>query len=175
MANKLDDHDNLEVLDLKDSLGLDAVEQLAKLMKAHGLDEIDILQQRGKHLSTRIRLSKNSLPRTEGTGHSRPASTGTIQEAQDQQPAEEASGLNPADHPGVVLSPMIGTVYLQPQPGSPKFVEVGNEVEEGQTLLIIEAMKTMNHIHAPSPGIVRRILVEDASIVEFGTPLLIID
>ena len=70
---------------------------------------------------------------------------------------------------------MIGTVYLQAQPGSPKFVEIGGVVEEGQTLLIIEAMKTMNHIHAPRAGTVRRILVEDNSVVEYGTPLMIIE
>ena len=88
--------------------------------------------------------------------------------------------LNPliptwADHPGAVIAPMIGTVYLQAQPGSPKFVEIGGAVEEGQILLIIEAMKTMNHIHAPRAGTVRRILVENNSVVEYGTPLMIIE
>jgi acetyl-CoA carboxylase biotin carboxyl carrier protein len=70
---------------------------------------------------------------------------------------------------------MVGTVYLQPEPGSPPFIKVGQQVSEGETLLIVEAMKTMNHIHAPKAGTVKRILVEDGAAVEFGTPLVIVE
>lgn len=70
---------------------------------------------------------------------------------------------------------MVGTVYLQAEPGAPAFISVGAQVNEGDTLLIIEAMKTMNHIPAPRSGKITRILVEDASAVEFGTPLVIIE
>ncbi len=70
---------------------------------------------------------------------------------------------------------MVGTVYLQPEPGTPAFVSVGDNIQEGQTLLIVEAMKTMNQIPAPSSGTVKRILVEDGSPVEFGTPLVILE
>jgi acetyl-CoA carboxylase biotin carboxyl carrier protein len=70
---------------------------------------------------------------------------------------------------------MVGTIYLQAEPGGEPFVKVGDSVAEGQTLLIVEAMKTMNHIPAPRAGIVRRILVEDGSPVEYGAPLLIVD
>ena len=70
---------------------------------------------------------------------------------------------------------MVGTVYLQPEPGSSPFAPEGQAVEEGQTLLIIEAMKTMNQIPAPRAGIVRRILVEDGAPVEYGAPLVILD
>ena len=70
---------------------------------------------------------------------------------------------------------MVGTVYLQPEPGTPAFVSVGSQVSEGETLLIVEAMKTMNHIPAPRSGTVKRILVEDGAPVEFGAPLIILE
>ncbi|MBD3785915.1 MAG: acetyl-CoA carboxylase, biotin carboxyl carrier protein, partial [Sphingomonadales bacterium] len=86
-----------------------------------------------------------------------------------------ASEADPAAHPGAVTSPMVGTVYLSPEPGASAFVKVGDAVKEGQTLLIVEAMKTMNHIPAPKSGVVKRILVEDTTPVEFGTPLMIVE
>ncbi|HDR28708.1 acetyl-CoA carboxylase biotin carboxyl carrier protein, partial [Rhodovulum sp.] len=82
---------------------------------------------------------------------------------------------DPAQHPGAVTSPMVGTAYLQPEPGSDAFVKVGDTVSEGQTLLIIEAMKTMNHIPAPRSGTVKRILIEDGAPVEYGAPLMILE
>ena len=81
----------------------------------------------------------------------------------------------PADHPGAVPSPMVGTAYRAPEPGGQPFVEVGDTVREGQTLLIIEAMKTMNQIPAPRAGTVTQILVEDGQPVEYGEPLVIIE
>lgn len=80
-----------------------------------------------------------------------------------------------ASHPGAVLSPMVGTVYLSSQPGAPALVGPGDRVGEGQTLLIVEAMKVMNPILAPRAGTVTAILVEDAQPVEFGQPLLILE
>ena len=74
-----------------------------------------------------------------------------------------------------MTSPMVGTAYLQPEPGSPAFVKVGQQVSEGDTLCIVEAMKTMNQIPAPRSGTVSRILIEDGSPVEFGAPLMIIE
>jgi acetyl-CoA carboxylase biotin carboxyl carrier protein len=82
---------------------------------------------------------------------------------------------DPARHPGAVTSPMVGTCYLSPEPGAAAFVKVGDAVAEGQTVLIIEAMKTMNQIPAPRAGTVKRILVEDATPVEYGAPLMIIE
>ena len=82
---------------------------------------------------------------------------------------------DPAQHPRAVTSPMVGTVYLSAEPGAAAFVSVGSTVTEGQTVLIIEAMKTMNHIHAPRAGTVRRIVVSDGQAVEYGAPLLIIE
>ncbi|MBZ0217926.1 MAG: acetyl-CoA carboxylase biotin carboxyl carrier protein [Fimbriimonadaceae bacterium] len=82
---------------------------------------------------------------------------------------------DPATNPGPVKSPMVGTGYLSPEPGAKPFVEVGSSVTEGQTVLIVEAMKTMNAIPAPKAGTVTAILIEDAQPVEFGEPLLIIE
>lgn len=82
---------------------------------------------------------------------------------------------DPADLPGAVPSPMVGTVYLAPEPAASNFVSVGDNVSEGQTLLIVEAMKTMNQIPAPKAGTVKRILVDDGAAVEFGTPLVVIE
>jgi acetyl-CoA carboxylase biotin carboxyl carrier protein len=89
--------------------------------------------------------------------------------------AAPAAIEDPAQAPGAVTSPMVGTVYLQAEPGTKAFVSVGDRVSEGQTLLIVEAMKTMNQIPAPRAGVVKRILVEDGAPVEYGAPLMIIE
>ena len=86
-----------------------------------------------------------------------------------------AAVIDPAQHPGVVTSPMVGTAYRGPAPGGRPFVEVGSQVKAGETLLIIEAMKTMNQIPAPKSGTVIQILVEDGQPVEYGEPLMIIE
>lgn len=92
-------------------------------------------------------------------------------------PASEAAGgaVDYAKHPGVVKSPMVGTAYRAPEPGAPNFVSVGDKVREGQTLLIIEAMKTMNQISAPRAGTVTAIIFDDAQPVEYGQPLVVIE
>jgi acetyl-CoA carboxylase biotin carboxyl carrier protein len=87
-------------------------------------------------------------------------------------PVEAAPAARKGDE---VKSPMVGTVYLQAQPGSPPFIKVGDKVGEGQTLLIVEAMKTMNPIPAPRAGVVVEVLVGDAQPVEFGQPLVILE
>jgi acetyl-CoA carboxylase biotin carboxyl carrier protein len=89
--------------------------------------------------------------------------------------AAPAASTNLADHPGAVTSPMVGTAYLQAEPGSPPYVRVGDKVSAGATLLIIEAMKVMNPIKATKAGTVSQILVEDGHPVEYGQPLLIIE
>ena len=86
-----------------------------------------------------------------------------------------APATNGADHPGAVTSPMVGTIYLAPQPEAAPFVKVGDQVAQGQTLLIIEAMKVMNQIPAPQGGVVKEIAVQDAQPVEFGDLLIIIE
>ncbi len=89
--------------------------------------------------------------------------------------AADAGAVDFAKHPGVVKSPMVGTAYRSPEPGAPSFVSVGDKVREGQTLLIIEAMKTMNQISAPRAGTVTAIIFEDAQPVEYGQPLVVIE
>jgi acetyl-CoA carboxylase biotin carboxyl carrier protein len=89
--------------------------------------------------------------------------------------AGSAAVADLAKHPGVVPSPMVGTAYWAPEPGAKPFIEVGTKVSAGQTLLIIEAMKTMNQIPSPRAGTVTQILVEDGQPVEFGEPLVIIE
>ena len=86
-----------------------------------------------------------------------------------------AAAPKPADNPGTVKSPMVGTVYMAPSPGAANFIEVGSSVKEGQTLLIIEAMKTMNQIHAPRAGKVTAIYVDNGHPVEYGEPLVAIE
>jgi acetyl-CoA carboxylase biotin carboxyl carrier protein len=90
-------------------------------------------------------------------------------------PVAAAPAADLAKHPGVVPSPMVGTAYWAPEPGAKPFIEVGSKVSAGQTLLIIEAMKTMNQIPSPRAGTVTQILVEDGQPVEFGEPLVIIE
>ena len=89
--------------------------------------------------------------------------------------AAPAESDDPASHPGAVTSPMVGTVYMQAEPGASPFISVGDQVSEGQTILIVEAMKTMNQIPAPKSGKIARILVDDGAPVEFGSPLIIIE
>jgi acetyl-CoA carboxylase biotin carboxyl carrier protein len=90
-------------------------------------------------------------------------------------PPEAAAQAELATHPGLVKSPMVGTAYRGPEPGAMPFVDVGSQVAAGATLLIIEAMKTMNQIPAPRAGTVTRILVEDGQPVEYGEPLVVIE
>jgi acetyl-CoA carboxylase biotin carboxyl carrier protein len=89
--------------------------------------------------------------------------------------AAPVAAADMAKHPGVVPSPMVGTAYWSPEPGAKPFIEVGSKVSAGQTLLIIEAMKTMNQIPSPRAGTVTQILIEDGQPVEFGEPLVIIE
>jgi acetyl-CoA carboxylase biotin carboxyl carrier protein len=89
--------------------------------------------------------------------------------------APAAASGDPSKHPGAVKSPMVGTAYLAPEPGKPNFVSVGDKVAAGQTLLIIEAMKTFNPIKAPKAGTVMQVLIENARPVEFGEPLMIVE
>jgi acetyl-CoA carboxylase biotin carboxyl carrier protein len=89
--------------------------------------------------------------------------------------ATDAAPADLSKHPGVVKSPMVGTAYLAPEPGKPNFVSVGDKVTAGQTLLIIEAMKTFNPIKAPKAGTLLQVLIENARPVEFGEPLMIVE
>lgn len=107
--------------------------------------------------------------------HYAPAPAPAAAAAPAPAPAPAAGPADASGHPGAVKSPMVGTVYTAPEPGAPPFVQVGDEVSQGQTLLIVEAMKTMNPIPAPRSGRVVRILVENEQPVEFGEVLLVIE
>ncbi|MFW5834542.1 MAG: acetyl-CoA carboxylase biotin carboxyl carrier protein [Pseudomonadota bacterium] len=131
------------------------IETLADLLDRTGLSEIELAEG-----DARVRVVRQLGPVTVA-----PAAAPAPVEA--PEPAERSLQ-------GAVLSPMVGTVYLAPEPGAQPFVTVGGRVEEGQTLMIIEAMKVMNPIRAPRSGTVSRILVENAGPVEYGEPLLVL-
>lgn len=147
---------------------------LAALLREHDLTEVEVRRSYGEDDTLDIRVARGSLaPAPQQVVHAAPAPV----QASAAAPAPAAAEVSddPAQHPGAVTSPMVGTAYLQPEPGAPSFISVGDKVTEGQTVLIIEAMKTMNQIPAPRAGTVKRILIEDGSPVEFGAPLLILE
>ena len=139
------------------------IRELALLLDETSLTEIEI-----ERAGLRIRVARNV-----SFAASLPASLQTAATASAEAPPVAAA--DPAQHPGVVPSPMVGTVYWASEPGAKPFIEIGSKVSVGQTLLIIEAMKTMNQIPSPRAGIVTQILVEDGQPVEFGEPLVIIE
>lgn len=147
------------------------VKEIADLLSGSDLTEIEV-----EHEGLRIRVVRApaSVTIAQGAPYATPYPAGAPVAAVAPAVAAEA----PADlskHPGVVASPMVGTAYLAAEPGAPPFIEVGTSVREGQTVLIVEAMKTMNAIPAPRSGTVTRILVGNAQPVEYGEPLLIIE
>jgi acetyl-CoA carboxylase biotin carboxyl carrier protein len=155
------------------------IKALAELLRENDLTELEVKREFGEDDSLNVRVSRAApaaaavAPAPVAVAAPAAAPAAAPQAAPPE--AAPAAGEDPASHPGAVTSPMVGTVYLQPEPGAPAFVKVGSTVDEGDTLLIVEAMKTMNHIHAPKAGTVKRILVDDGAAVEFGSPLVIIE
>jgi len=148
----------------KKSPSEDLIRSLANLLNETGLTEIEIEEN-----NLRVRVARTiTMP-----SHAVPLSHAVGPAAGVAAAPGASSSLE--NHPGVVTSPMVGTAYRAPEPGAPSFVEVGTVVREGQTLLIIEAMKTMNQIAAPRGGTVKRIIVENGQPVEYGEPLMIIE
>jgi acetyl-CoA carboxylase biotin carboxyl carrier protein len=133
------------------------VRELSRLLEENKLTEIEV--QKGDQ---RVRVARGG-----GTVHHAAAAHAPVTAA--------VKAVSEPAHPGTVSSPMVGTAYRSPQPGAKPFVEEGAQVREGETLLIIEAMKTMNAIAAPRAGTVSKIMIEDGQPVEFGEPLLIIE
>jgi acetyl-CoA carboxylase biotin carboxyl carrier protein len=146
------------------SVDHDVIRELAKLLDETGLTEIEF--ERG---GVRVRVARQSQPVVAAVAPPR-AATAVLDASTADVSADDLS-----KHPGMVPSPMVGTAYLGPEPGTRPYVEVGSQVRAGQTLLIVEAMKTMNQIPAPRAGRVVQILIEDAQPVEFGEPLMIIE
>jgi acetyl-CoA carboxylase biotin carboxyl carrier protein len=147
----------------------DLIHELAMLLEEAGLDEIEIEQN-----GMRVRVARHSA-----VMHVSPAPVSTIPTASVTTPTAvpipATAPVDPTKHPGAVTSPMVGTAYRAAEPGGKPFVEVGSQVKVGDTLLIVEAMKTMNQIPAPKAGAVIQILFEDGQPVEYGEPLMIIE
>lgn len=140
------------------------IRELAEILEETGLTEIEIEKD-----AVRLRVSRQGSVAHIAAAAPAPAAA----------PAAAMAAASPAasagDHPGAVRSPMVGTAYLSPSPGAASFTSEGATVAEGQTLMIVEAMKTMNPITAPRAGTVTKILVSDAQPVEFDEPLCIIE
>lgn len=149
------------------------IQALAELLNQNNLAELSVKREYAENDSLNVRVSKYVAPAAP-VAYAAPAAAAPAPAAAPAAPAAAAQS-DPSSHPGVVASPMVGTCYLSPEPGAGAFIAVGDQVKEGQTVLIIEAMKTMNHIPSPRAGTVKRILVEDGTPVEFGAPLLIIE
>jgi acetyl-CoA carboxylase biotin carboxyl carrier protein len=147
------------------------IKALAEMLRDNDLTELQVKRAYGDDDNLNVRVSRHVAAMPAPVQIAAPATAAAPVAAV----AAVASSDDPASHPGAVPSPMVGTVYIQAEPGAPAFISVGSKVSEGDTLLIIEAMKTMNHIPAPKGGTVKRILVEDGAAVEFGTPLVIIE
>lgn len=151
------------------------IQSLAELLRDNDLTELEVMREYGNNDSLNVRVSRASQTVMQVSAPAAaPAAAPAPAPAATPAPAAPL-GEDPASHPGAVPSPMVGTVYMQAEPGAPAFVSVGSQVAEGDTVLIIEAMKTMNHIPAPRAGTVKRILVEDGGAVEYGAPLMIIE
>jgi acetyl-CoA carboxylase biotin carboxyl carrier protein len=151
------------------------IRALAELLRENDLTELQVKRKYGEDDSLNVRVSRQtqvvttvSVPAAAPAAFAAPASAPAAA-------AAPAASADPASHPGAVTSPMVGTVYLAPEPGAAAFVTVGQQVREGDTILIIEAMKTMNQIPAPRSGKLTRLLVEDGAPVEYGAPLVIIE
>lgn len=141
------------------------VRALAELLAETGLTEIEVEDD-----DRRIRVARQHAPAGAATYHAAPVAA-----AAPAAPSPAATLSEPAaDTAGALTSPMVGTVYLAAEPGTPNFVSVGDQVKEGQTLLIVEAMKVMNPIAADKAGTIKAILVDNAQPVEFGQPLVVI-
>ena len=153
------------------------IRALAEVLQDNDLGEIEVERERGDDNALSVRLTRHVEQPSPQIVQAAPMAAAHVATAASapSTPAAPATGGDPAAHPGAVTSPMVGTVYLQPEPGATPFVSVGSQVSEGATLLIVEAMKTMNQIPSPKSGTVKRILVEDGGAVEFGTPLVIIE
>jgi len=153
------------------------ISELADLLERKALAEITVKREYADNDSLEVRVVRLTMSASPQPAQAQVATTAEMPPPQPPVASAPQSSLpeDPSQHPGAVTSPMVGTAYLAPEPGAAPFVSLGAEVSEGQTLLIIEAMKTMNHIAAPRSGTVRRILIEDATPVEYGAPLMIIE
>ena len=152
------------------------IQALAELLRENDLTELQVKRVYAENDSLNVRVSRQTAQQvvTQVAAAPAPAAVAAPVAAAPAAVASPADA-DPANLPGAVTSPMVGTIYMAPEPDAAPFVKVGDSVNEGQTLLIVEAMKTMNHIPAPKSGTVKRILVEDGAPVEFGAPLMVVE
>jgi acetyl-CoA carboxylase biotin carboxyl carrier protein len=150
---------------------------LAELLNKNDLTELSVKREYGDNDSLDVRVVKSPpvVHQVAAPVYAPAPVAGPAAAAPAAAAPASAAVDDPAQHPGAVTSPMVGTVYLSAEPGAPPFAPIGATVAEGQTLLIIEAMKTMNQIPAPRAGVVKRIVVEDGTAVEYGAPLMIVE
>lgn len=154
------------------------IQALAELLRENDLTELQVKRDYGGDKTLNVRVSRQTIiaaSAPQAIAAPPVAAATTVAPASAATTAPEANSDDPAQHPGAVTSPMVGTVYLSAEPGAAPFITVGANITEGQTLLIVEAMKTMNQIPAPKSGKITRILVDDGAPVEFGSPLVIIE
>ncbi|MDB4839575.1 acetyl-CoA carboxylase biotin carboxyl carrier protein [Amylibacter sp.] len=155
------------------------IQALAEVLKTNDLAEVRVKREYGADSTLDVRVTRAFAPiQGSVSAIAQPqalTAPSAISHSQETTPIQNSTPEDPASLAGAVTSPMVGTVYLQAEPGSEPFISIGDKITEGQTILIVEAMKTMNQIPAPKSGKVARILVEDGTPVEFGTPLIIIE
>lgn len=152
------------------------IKALAELLRENDLTELQVKRDYAEDDSLNVRVSRQIMAAPAPVHYAAAAAPAPVAAAAPAAAAPAAAVHDdPANHPGAVTSPMVGTAYLAPEPGAAVFIKVGQQVSEGETLLIVEAMKTMNHIPSPKSGTVKRILVEDGAAVEYGSPLVILE
>ena len=154
------------------------IQSLAELLNSSELSELSVKREYGENDRLTVSLSKHGkqvvMQAAAPASAPAPAAAAPVSPATPTATPGATSG-DPADLPGAVTSPMVGTAYLSAEPGATPFVTIGQHVNEGDTLMIVEAMKTMNHIPSPKSGTVKRILVDDGTPVEYGAPLMIVE
>ena len=151
------------------------IQALAELLRENDLTELEVRREYGEDDSLDVRISRATTVMQAAPAAVAPVAAAPAATAPAAAAAAPAALDDPVNHPGAVTSPMVGTVYMQAEPGAAPFITVGATVSEGDTLLIVEAMKTMNQIPSPKSGTIKRILIEDGAAVEFGAPLVIIE
>ncbi len=160
--------------DKKQNTDIDFITALAELLRTNDLTEIEVMREFGKDDVLNVRVARQTQTAAVVAAPVA-APVAAVAAAPAPVATAPAASEDPAQLAGAVNSPMVGTAYLSAEPGAEAFVKVGDTVKEGQTLLIVEAMKTMNQIPAPKSGKVARILVDDGAPVEFGDPLIILE
>ena len=179
MSKNRSDSDPAQDIAARSEKDVAFIEALARVLRENDLAELEVTREYGSDDELQVRLSRYSAApapvAAPAPAPTAPAAIAAAAAAEAAISAPEGASAAPGDHPGCVPSPMVGTVYLSPEPGADKFVKIGDRVEIGQTVVIVEAMKTMNQIPSPVAGVVKQILVDNEEPVEYGAPLMIIE